>query len=148
MGGFEGILSCSSTPVFIAPVGPALKDSPVGERDSCISSGFARSRDSVRSGSTASGAFDAVLDEITDAWEADGDPEGDDDESEALAAVETLSPFEKNADNNVCLPENSSQHLAASRGTAAVLPSAGRDITSPRQSFLPSSVVISSWRSI
>lgn len=150
VGGLEGIFSCSAArPVFIAPVDFPFEDSVVGERDSCIS-GLARSRDSVRSGSTASGAFSAVLpvDEIADACggEADGDPEGDD-ESEAPAAVDTLAPFEKNADNNVCLPENSSQHLAASRGAAAVLSSVGRGITSLRWSFVPSSVVISSWRS-
>lgn len=149
VGGLEGIFSCSATPVFIAPVDFAFEDSAVGERDSCIS-GLARSRDSVRSGSTASGALSVVLPvgEIADACggEADGDPEGDD-ESEAPAAVDTLAPFEKNADNNVCLPENSSQHLAASRGAAAVLSSVGCGITSLRRSFLPSSVVISSWRS-
>ena len=64
----------------------------------------------------------------------------------AADAAVIFPPLAKNEDNNVCLPENSSQRRAASRGGSARPPSMG--ITCWRDSFSPVEVVISSWRSM
>ena len=102
-----------------------------------------RSRVSARSGGTVSVTFDSVLlvDEIADACgdDVDGDPD-----PESETTVVALAPLAKNADNNVCFPENSSQRWAARRGSAAAPLSTGGGITSRRNNFSPASVVISS----
>lgn len=142
--GVGGMCCCcfSWEPDFGMPGDLAFEDVVRGGPDSQDMLG--RSRVLAQSCSTAPATFDWAVDEIPDACRGDVDGDPGDAESEIPMAAVTFAPLAKNADNNVCFPENSSQRRAASRGSAATPLSTGDGITSRRESFTPPSVVISS----